>query len=320
MFDMAQLRAAIHQRNGAKLVALVRAEGALDDGHPLQMIGDGLVAALTDHVEGAAEVAAAVAARLRDRAWMGDDELADQLESRLGTIPAPMLRPLAVDLEELAMVLEGDPASGGGRIDLHNGDVVPDVAFEYLAEIGQEPDEDDQDPDRWLHVSCEGSRGGYRDMERFIDTLSDARLADRLSDAIRGRGAFRRFRTSSRTTPRSSPGGTASPTNANVAGPGPGSQTRATAWFRSGHGPPAEFQMISLTSPSRFIPQHGCAGGSACARRPGRRRCRLGQPETARVGLSGSSARTVVPAPRAVCTPAQAAARLATGSHDAIVG
>jgi len=194
MFDMAQLRAAIHQRNGAKLVALVRAEGALDDGHPLQMIGDGLVAALTDHVEGAAEVAAAVAARLRDRAWMGDDELADQLESRLGTIPAPMLRPLAVDLEELAMVLEGDPASGGGRIDLHNGDVVPDVAFEYLAEIGQEPDEDDQDPDRWLHVSCEGSRGGYRDMERFIDTLSDARLADRLSDAIRGRGAFRRFK------------------------------------------------------------------------------------------------------------------------------
>ncbi|QYN37758.1 UPF0158 family protein [Pseudonocardia sp. DSM 110487] len=194
MFDMAQLRAAIHQHDGAQLVALVRAEGALDDGDPLQMIGDGLVTALTDKVDGAAEVAAAVAARLRDRGWTGDHELADQLESRLGTIPTPMLRPLAVDLEELAMVLEGDPTSGDGRIDLRNGDVLPDFTFEYLVEIGQEPDDEEQDPDRWLHVWCEGSRGGYGDMERFIDTLSDARLAERLSDAIRGRGAFRRFK------------------------------------------------------------------------------------------------------------------------------
>lgn len=36
----------------------------------------------------------------------------------LGAIPTPMLRPLPVDLEELASILEGDPVYGGGRIDL----------------------------------------------------------------------------------------------------------------------------------------------------------------------------------------------------------
>jgi hypothetical protein len=194
VIDLRQLRAAIHQRKGAEVVALVRAQHPLDDGDPLQMIGDGLIATLADNVDGAPEVAAAVAVRLRDRGWTGDDELADQLESRLGTIPTPMLRPLAVDLEDLAMVLEGDPTSGDGRIDLQSGEVLPDFTFEYLVEIGEEPDDEDQDPNRWLHVSCEGSSGGYGDMVAFIDTLSDAHLADRLQDAIRGRGAFRRFR------------------------------------------------------------------------------------------------------------------------------
>ena len=51
-----------------------------------------------------------------------------------------------------------------------------------------------EDSDRWLWVDCEGSRDGYRDMERFIGTVSDPGRADRLDIAITGRGAFRRFR------------------------------------------------------------------------------------------------------------------------------
>ena len=45
------------------------------------------------------------------------------------------------------------------------------------------------------HVSvAEGDlREGYRDMEDFIDIVADARLAELLSGAINGRGAFRRF-------------------------------------------------------------------------------------------------------------------------------
>ncbi len=65
---------------------------------------------------------------------------------------------------------------GGGRID----------------ETG-EIDEEDDDPDRWLWVHCEGSHDGYRDMEWFIEDLDDAEFADKLERAI-SRGAFRRFK------------------------------------------------------------------------------------------------------------------------------
>lgn len=38
--------------------------------------------------------------RLRSREWDGDDELAESLEAQLGSGPARLLRPLAVDLED----------------------------------------------------------------------------------------------------------------------------------------------------------------------------------------------------------------------------
>ena len=91
------------------------------------------------------------------------------------------------------MALEGDPAEGGGRIDLRTGEVWPQPAIEYGIESGEE-DEDFDDPDRWLWVDSEGSRAGYRDMEWFIADLEDPEVADRLSIAITGRGAFRRFK------------------------------------------------------------------------------------------------------------------------------
>ena len=47
---------------------------------------------------------------------------------------------------------------------------------------------------RIVRVPQTESRVAYGDMEAFIDTVEDARLANRLSYAIRGRGAFRRFK------------------------------------------------------------------------------------------------------------------------------
>ena len=41
-----------------------------------------------------------------------------------------MLRPVPVDLEERASVLEGDPAHGGGRVDLRTGEVWPQFVVE----------------------------------------------------------------------------------------------------------------------------------------------------------------------------------------------
>jgi hypothetical protein len=48
-------------------------------------------------------------AALRERGWEGDDVLTDQLDALLGSGVLPDLRPLPVDLDELAGILEGDP-------------------------------------------------------------------------------------------------------------------------------------------------------------------------------------------------------------------
>ena len=131
---------------------------------------------------------------LRQRGWDGDDELAEQLEAELGSGPAAMLRALPVDLEELAGILEGDPLSVGGRIDIRTGEVWPRAAIEYALETGEEDEDRADDPYRWLAVHGQGSREGYRDMELFIASLEDAVRTERLAVAIRGRGAFRRFK------------------------------------------------------------------------------------------------------------------------------
>jgi hypothetical protein len=47
---------------------------------------------------------------------------------------------------------------------------------------------------RFIRVPNADSHAGYRDMERFIGTIGDERLKDRLWRAIEGRGAFRRFK------------------------------------------------------------------------------------------------------------------------------
>lgn len=186
-----RLRAAVARGDSRSLVTLLR-EGTWPE-HALQLVGDGLLGALAARTDGADAQARRCGEALRERDWSGDAELADSLSAGLGTGPVPLLRPLPVDLEELAGVLEGDPLTGGGRIDLRSGDVWPQSAIEYAQEAG-DIDQDDIDEQRWLPVKCEGSRAGYRDMELFLSAVEDPDQGDRLSIAIGGRGAFRRFK------------------------------------------------------------------------------------------------------------------------------
>ncbi len=163
-------------------------------------------------------MAARCAGLLRERSNWGDEELADQLEAAIGTRPAPLLRAVPVNLEELSMMLEGDPAYGGGRLDLETGETWPAGADDlWREEFGEEEDLEDeevggdetsqpagkegqgQEPRgeggrRWLWIECLGSRDGYRDMERFIDPVSSPRRREMLEAGVAGRGAFRRFR------------------------------------------------------------------------------------------------------------------------------
>ncbi len=186
------LRNAVYRADGAEVVALL--ERDLTSHDALQLIGDGLLAALLQHVDGATGAAVNCAAALRERGWRGDDDLALHLEAALGTTPIPTLRTLAVDLEELASILEGDAVHGGGRIDLHTGEVWPQAAIDYAQETGDEDADESDDEEQWLWVHCEGSHAAYHDMELFIGSVDDPGRAERLAYAIQGRGAFRRFR------------------------------------------------------------------------------------------------------------------------------
>jgi hypothetical protein len=174
------MSAAVYRKDGAGVVDLLRA-GA--EPPPVwQLVGDGLLVALAQQVEGAAPLAAECAAALRRRGWTGDAELADQLVS---DVP---LRPLPVELEMLGDMLEGDPVTAGGVLDLETGETWPRSVIDDTMDDASGFD----DEERFLWLDG-GSRDGYHDMVAFIDTVADETLAGRLAAAIRGKGAFRRF-------------------------------------------------------------------------------------------------------------------------------
>lgn len=185
------LRLTLHDGDET-VVAQITGSPAPENG--LQVFGDLVLLALEQHAGNAAQAAGELIGALRERDWEGDDVLADQLAALLATEAIPGLKPLPVSLDELAGVLEGDPLHGGGRIELASGQVWPEPAFEYRDALSEEEEDELEDPDKWLWVHCEGSRDGYRDMERFIETVTDPERADRLEIAITGRGAFRRFK------------------------------------------------------------------------------------------------------------------------------
>lgn len=181
-----ELRGAVYRGDGPVIVEVLR--NRLTD-ETLQMAGDGLLDAVAQQVPEATELAVQCEAALRDRGWDGDEELADQLAAVLNRGPTPMLRPLPVELDFLTDLLEGDPVHGGGRINLTTGECWPaDLEFD------DEDDADDDDEGRWLYVESEGSRASYHDMERFINSIEDPTIVDRLSIAIQGKRAFRRFK------------------------------------------------------------------------------------------------------------------------------
>ena len=88
------------------------------------------------------------ARHLARRGLEGHAELADALDG----LPSE-LRPLAVGLEELASIREGDPVHGGGRVDLATGDVWHQSPFAEPID-----DEELEDEDRWLWLEALGRR------------------------------------------------------------------------------------------------------------------------------------------------------------------
>lgn len=116
----------------------------------------------------------------------GDSFFADNADNALQPVP--------VDLDVLGEALESDPLdpTGGGFLDLDTGEVFVECVIEYRR--------DDEGVDLYetvehqLGIDRLGSRAAYQDMLDYIDTLADDHLAELLTVAVQGRGAFRRFK------------------------------------------------------------------------------------------------------------------------------
>ncbi len=189
--DLRLLSAACYRGDGAEVVRVLTGR---DPGVLLQQAGDGVVVALMVGTAGATGLAQDLIGRLADRGWEGDAELAEQLTALTGGPPTGR-RAVPAGLDELADLLEGGLEHGfGGLLDLTTGACWPEAVVEDWGGDEQDAPRPDRDPDRWLGVPNVGSREGWRDMADFIGTLDDRVVADRLTDAIDGRGAFSRFR------------------------------------------------------------------------------------------------------------------------------
>ena len=138
------------------------------------------------------------------------------------------MKKLPVDLEDLAMAFETERSMFDYFFDLETGETIlvthetrseleawyeqaaeqdPEAETDLTALLAAEGVEGWQaeellDADRVgrgfgvriVRVPREDSREGYREMEAFIDTVENAHMRDHLERAIRGRGAFRRFK------------------------------------------------------------------------------------------------------------------------------
>ena len=181
------LRGAVARRDTpAVLGALV----GRDPSEVAHLAAPGLLVALAEHDVAARGYAMLLVDELRERWWDGDHALADELAAAAGTGEPTGLRDVAVELDELATHLDdASPEAESFRLHLPTGRFWPSDAL-LVAE--EEPD-DWEDDDRWLVVRSPGSADGWHDMSDFIGTVEDGELSEQLDDAIRGRGAFRRF-------------------------------------------------------------------------------------------------------------------------------
>src|SRR5215510_1738130 len=91
------------------------------------------------------------------------------------------------------MAFEDRDGEGQWFLDTENGDTV---------RVNEDDDDDDElreqieegFGERFIHIPYQGSNAGYRDMEEFASSVTDDRLRTLLEVAIRGKGAFRRFK------------------------------------------------------------------------------------------------------------------------------
>ncbi len=103
-------------------------------------------------------------------------------------------RHLKIDIGDLTMAMEESSYEHEYFLDLQTGEILLISDYMDREETAEVRKKIDDDPDRFEEIPKSDSREGYQDMEEFIDTIQDEHIAEVLSTAIEGRGAFRRFK------------------------------------------------------------------------------------------------------------------------------
>ncbi|MBI5477341.1 MAG: hypothetical protein HY906_00710 [Deltaproteobacteria bacterium] len=103
-----------------------------------------------------------------------------------------MPRPVTLNWTEFETAFERNAPGTESYLDLASGEILTVVegqadAAERRARVGRSPES-------FVRIEPVSSREQYRWMERFVVTVADAALRERLLIAIDGKGAFRRFK------------------------------------------------------------------------------------------------------------------------------
>ncbi len=99
-------------------------------------------------------------------------------------------------IDSIIQVINSNGIECHGYVDRETGEVLVGTSEYPNEDIPR--DEDGEIPEelehRYLSIPEMGSRDGYQDMVDFIETVTDDKLRDLLSVAIKGKGAFGRFK------------------------------------------------------------------------------------------------------------------------------
>jgi len=99
---------------------------------------------------------------------------------------------ISVNWSDLEIAFERNSPDQESFLDLENGDLLSIVDGEPDAAARRA--KVSASPERYQRVDPASSREQYRWMERFVGSVSDPPLRERLLIAIDGKGAFRRFK------------------------------------------------------------------------------------------------------------------------------
>ena len=153
----------------------------------LQLAGSGLLQTGEVRNPSARPVVEQVIADLGERQWLGDEIMAEWLTDAVAGTDVDGALP--IDIEFLAGTLETDFLEYG---DLR---VYLDLTTGADVMAGEDQPEIDEEDMNLLYIPPNYFQGeSWRDRVRFVAWVEDEDLAERLMDALQGRGAYRRFR------------------------------------------------------------------------------------------------------------------------------